>query len=128
MAVKRILHVLRKNEIVFILADNLKRGKVDSRLFGQRVCSARGPVSLALRSGAPVVPVYVVRTYEGKLHLIIEPEMTLTRNGSLSADIANNTQRVVGYLENLIRRYPDQWNWLTIRMRRITRPAGAAVS
>ncbi|TAK07404.1 hypothetical protein EPO44_04105, partial [bacterium] len=116
-AVRQILSALKRNEIVFILGDNLKKGRVQTLFFGQPVSSPRGPVSLALRSGAAVVPLYLIRNYQGELQLIIEPEMTLARNGSLPADITQNTHRIVGYLENLIRRYPDQWNWLTVRMR-----------
>ena len=120
MAVRQALGALKKNEIVFILGDNLKKGKIQSILFGQPVPSPRGPVSLALRTGAPVVPLYLVRNYEGGLHLIIEPEISLTRNGNLLSDITHNTQEIVRYLENLIRRYPDQWSWLTVRMKSIS--------
>lgn len=118
LAVRKILNALKKNEIVYILGDNLKKGKIETLLFGQKVPSPRGPVSLALRSGAAVVPLYLIRNYQGGLHLIIEPEIPMVRNGSLSEDIAHNTQQIVRYLETLIRRYPDQWNWLTVRMKK----------
>lgn len=117
-AVKKILGALKRNEIVFILGDNLKKGKVEAFLFGQPVPSPRGPASLALRSGAALVPVYLVRNYQGGLQLTIEPEVPLARNGDLGRDIARGTQQIVYHLERLIRRYPDQWNWLTVRMRR----------
>jgi lauroyl/myristoyl acyltransferase len=115
-AVRNILAALKRNEIVYILGDNLKKGRIDALLFGQRVPSPRGPISLALRSGAPLVPMVLVREYHGGMELIIEPEIEMTRNGALANDIAENTQRVVLYLESLIRYYPDQWNWLTVRM------------
>ena len=115
-AVTKILDVLAKNEIVFILADNLKRGKVQSRLFGRTVRASRGPVSLAIRSGASILPTYLVRDYGGELQLVIEPEIDLKRNGSLPGDIEENTHQINHHLETLIRRYPDQWNWLTVRM------------
>jgi KDO2-lipid IV(A) lauroyltransferase len=116
-AVSRILAALRKNEIVFILADNLKKGKVQTHLFGQRVHTSRGPASLALRSGAPVVPMYLVRDSAGSPRLIIEPELRLARTGNLQADIVESTHAIARYLERLIRKYPDQWNWLTVKMR-----------
>ena len=62
------------------------------------------------------MPMYLVRQYHGAMELVIEPEVEMVRNGALANDIAENTQRVVLYLESLIRRYPDQWNWLTVRM------------
>ncbi|MGH7845287.1 MAG: lysophospholipid acyltransferase family protein, partial [Candidatus Binatia bacterium] len=116
-AAVRILEVLNRNEIVFILADNLRTGKVHTRLFGQRVHTSRGPTSLALRSGAAVVPMYMIRDYQGTLQLVIEPEIPMVRSANLAQDIPENMHRIAQYLEGLIRRYPDQWNWLTVRMR-----------
>jgi KDO2-lipid IV(A) lauroyltransferase len=116
-AVRKILEALKKNEIVYILGDNLRKGSVDALLFGQRVPSPRGPVSLALRSGAPLVPMYLVRNYQGRMQLVIEPELEMSRKDSLAESITDNTRRVVGYLESLISRYPDQWNWLTFRLK-----------
>jgi len=123
LAVRRVLEALKKNEIVFILGDNLRRGKVETFLFGQRVPSPRGPVSLALRSGAALVPMYLIRNYQGGLDLVVEPEVLLIRNGNVYEDVSGNTREIVRYLESLIGRYPDQWNWLTVRMKR--RRAGA---
>ena len=59
---------------------------------------------------------YLVRNYGGDMNLIIEPEIELLRTGSLGEDIATNTRRMVRYLECLIGKYPDQWNWLTVRL------------
>ncbi len=118
LAVRRVLEALKRNEIVFILSDNLKTGKVQTFFFGQRVPSPRGPVSLTLRSGAALVPMYLIRNYQGGLHLVIEPEMLLIRNGNVYEDVTGNTRQIVRYLESLIARYPDQWNWLTVRMKR----------
>ena len=59
---------------------------------------------------------YLVRNYGGDMNLIIEPEIELVRTGSLGEDIATNTRRMVRYLECLIGKYPDQWNWLAVRL------------
>ena len=115
-AVRKILEALKRNEIVYILGDNLKKGRIDALLFGQHVPSPRGPISLALRSGAPIVPIYLIRHYHGRMRLVIEPEIELARGINLAAAVAENTRFVVGYLESLIRCYPDQWNWLTVKM------------
>lgn len=117
-AVKRILEILKENQTVLILADNLKRGEIETQLFGQPIRSARGPISLAIRSGAAVLPMYLIRDYSGGLKLVVEPELKLNRTQNLASDIEVNTQRVIRHLENLIRQYPDQWHWLTVRMRK----------
>jgi len=121
-AVKTIIATLRQNGIVYMLADNLKRGEVSTQLFGQTVRSPRGPASLALRSGAALLPVYMIRNYRGDLELVIEPEIRLRRTADLSKDIVHNTHLITAHLETIIRLYPDQWMWLTVRMKRRTRP------
>lgn len=123
-AVKSILAVLRDNGIVIMLADNLKRGELETTLFGQPVRTARGFVSLALRTGAAVVPVYLVRGDGGGLQLVVEPEMEMVRTGELDADLAANTGGIMRLLENLVRRYPDQWYWLTVRLGQPSGPPG----
>ena len=124
-AVGRILGVLRDNRIVVMLADNLKRGELETSLFGQPVRTARGFVSLALRTRAAVVPIYLVRGREGRLQLVIEPEMEMVRTAELSADLAANTGRIMRLLEALVRRHPDQWYWLTVRLGRRSGPPGS---
>ena len=124
-AVGGILTALRDNGAVVMLADNLKRGELETTLFGQPVRTARGFVSLALRTGAAVVPVYLVRGGEGRLQLVIEPEMEMVRSGDLGADLAANTGRIMSLLEELVLRYPDQWYWLTVRLGRRSGPPGS---
>ena len=124
-AVGRILAALRDNGTVLMLADNLKRGELETSLFGQPVRTARGFVSLALRTRAAVVPIYLVRGREGRLQLVIEPEMEMVRSGELGADLAANTGRIMRLLEELVRRYPDQWYWLTVRLGRRPGPPGS---
>ncbi len=120
-AVKKILSVIRNNGIVLMLADNLKRGELETTLFGQPVRTARGVVSLALRTRAAVLPVYLVRGHSGGLQLVIEPEMEMVRTKELSVDVVTNTDRIMRLLEGLVRRYPDQWYWLTVRLARQTK-------
>lgn len=117
-AVKKILGVLRDNGAVMMLADNLKRGELETTLFGQPVRTARGFVSLALRTGAAVLPVYLVRGRSGGLQLVVEPEMEMVRTGEMGTDLAANTDRIMRLLEDLVRRYPDQWYWLTVKLAR----------
>ena len=115
-AVRKILTVLRGNDVVLILGDSLKRGEIETWLFGRPVRSSRGAASLAIRSGAAVLPVYLVRGYDGGLELVVEEEMEMVRTGDLRRDVQVNTDRFMERLEDLVRRYPDQWYWLTARI------------
>jgi hypothetical protein len=76
-------------------------------LFGRQVPSSRGPISLALRSEAPVGPMYLVRNYGGDMNLIIEPAIELLRSGSLGEDLATNTRGTVRLNKHHLDRTPD---------------------
>jgi KDO2-lipid IV(A) lauroyltransferase len=103
---------LRANHVVLIIADEFKSGGVPVDFFGVPSLAPRGPATLALRTRAAVVPMYVTRDSVDKLTLHIDPEIELVQTGDLESDVAANTVLFTRHLEGIIRRYPDQWNWL----------------
>lgn len=113
----RALHdSLRRNEMTLILSDEYRRGQgVEVPLFGRTVIARRGPATVALRTGAAIVPAYMIRQGDGSLKLIIEPELKLDRSGKGAAQIRENVIRMTEWLERTVRTYPDQWNWMNIR-------------
>ena len=114
-ALKQLNEILRQNEIAILIADEYRSGNgIPVPLFGHTVLARRGPATLALRTGAAVVPAYMVRQPDDSLKLVIEPELEFDRTGQSKADITENTVRLTRWLENTVRRYPDQWNWMNI--------------
>ena len=83
-------------------------------LFGKTVIARRGAVTLALRTGAAVVPACMVRQADDSLRLVIEPELELARDETKAAAIRENTISITRWLERTVRSYPDQWNWMNI--------------
>jgi len=114
-AYRALLQVLRQNELAFMIADEYRSGKgICVPFFGRRVLARRGPATLALRTNAAVVPVYLVREPGGRLTLIVEPEIKPPRSGDIRADTAECTLRMTQWVEKVVRSYPDQWNWMTV--------------
>jgi KDO2-lipid IV(A) lauroyltransferase len=111
-AVKGILRALRRNGIVLVIADEFKSGGVDTTFMGQRAAAPRGPASLALRTGAAIVPIFAPREPDGSVILQIAPELELMRYGDVEASVAETTRLFSQCIEEAIFRYPDQWNWL----------------
>ncbi len=107
-----LLRALRDNEIVCLLCDrNIGGGGVEVEFFGERTTLPGGPATLALRTGAPILPVAVYFTRRVNGHFaIVRPPVPTERAGTLRADVARVTQRVTHELEYLIRRAPDQWH------------------
>jgi Kdo2-lipid IVA lauroyltransferase/acyltransferase len=108
-AARQILGALRRNEVVIVLPDVFKSGSVNAQFLGSAVYVRRGPVTLALRAGAAVVPMCVTRDAEDRLTLHISPEIDLVRTGDLQEDVAANLALFTRRLEDMVRRYPDQW-------------------
>jgi KDO2-lipid IV(A) lauroyltransferase len=122
-ALKQLKEVLRRNEIAIVIADEYRKGNgVSVPLFGRTVVARRGPATIALRTGAAVVPACVIRQPDDSLQLIIEPELELDRSGRTKIEIVENTLRLTRWLERTVRRYPDQWNWMNIRWWQDTQP------
>lgn len=115
-ASSELLRVLRQNKLAVVIADEHRAGSgICMPFFGRTVLAKRGPATLALRTGAALVPVYLIRGRDDTLTLIVEPEIELQRSGNVGADIRENTLRITQWLERIVRSYPDQWNWMNIR-------------
>ncbi len=115
MAARELIQALRRNELAILIADEFRSKGVSVPFFGRYVRARRGPATLAMRTGAAVVPMCLVREQSGNLKLIIEPEIELVRTGHPGQDVVANTLRLTQWLETTVRAYPDQWNWTTVR-------------
>jgi KDO2-lipid IV(A) lauroyltransferase len=115
-ALRELNSVLRRNQLAVLIADEFRRASgIETPFFGGTVISRRGPATLALRTGAAVVPAYLVRQPDDSLKLVIEPELELERSGPVAEQVQVSTIRITQWLERTVRRYPDQWNWMNIR-------------
>lgn len=114
-ALRELTEVLRHNQIAVVIADEYRRGSgIEVPLFGKTVIARRGAVSLALRTGAAVVPACMVRQTDDSLRLVIEPELELAREERNAAAVRENTIRITRWLERTVRSHPEQWNWMNI--------------
>jgi KDO2-lipid IV(A) lauroyltransferase len=122
---KAFISALKKGETVGILADvNLQRHQgIFCDFFGLPACSTPLVAALALRTGAAVVPGYLVwNEAEGKHILTFEPPVEPPLPGTDEASVAAATAAYQKALESIIRRHPDQWLWIHRRWK--TRPEG----
>ena len=112
-ASRKLDSILENGELVGTLLDQnvdwYKGVFVD--FFGRPACTNNGLAVLALRTGSPVVPLYIVRE-NGKYKVEFLPEIPILVTGDRIKDIENNTQNFTNVIESIIRRYPDQWFWV----------------
>jgi KDO2-lipid IV(A) lauroyltransferase len=119
------LKVLKDAGTIGILADQntMPSEAVFVDFFGKAASTTTGIARLALHTDAAVVPGYAVWDQGlGKYRLRFEPPVELIRTGDSERDILENTQKFTKVLEDIIRKYPDQWVWVHGRWN--TRPNG----
>ena len=121
-AMGQILRLLKRGEIVGILLDQNMAWQegVFVDFFGEKACTNTGMALLALRTEAPVLPVFNIRQKDGRYRAVIEPEVPLVRTGDKERDLTENTQQFTQIIEKYIRDYPDHWLWQHQRWK--TRP------
>jgi Kdo2-lipid IVA lauroyltransferase/acyltransferase len=120
-----MLKVLKDAGTVGILADQntMPSEGVFVDFFGTPACTTTGLARVALHTGAAVVPGYAYWDEAlNKYRLRFEPPVELTRTGDTERDIFENTQKFTKVLEEIIRKYPEQWVWVHGRWN--TRPPG----
>ena len=66
---------------------------------------------LALKTKAPVVPVFMIRNSRDFTAKFL-PELPLIQTGDRIRDIEANTAQYNRVIEEMVRQYPDQWFWV----------------
>jgi KDO2-lipid IV(A) lauroyltransferase len=122
-----MLRILKEAGTVGILADqNTMPGEgVFVDFFGTLACTTTGIARVALHTDAAVVPGYAYWDEKlRKYRLRFEPPVELVRTGDAERDIVENTQRFAKVIEEIVRKYPEQWVWIHARWK--ARPKGEA--
>jgi Kdo2-lipid IVA lauroyltransferase/acyltransferase len=120
-----VLRALRDRELLVLPFDqNSTRGLgVFVDFFGIAASTNSGIARLALRTGAPVVPAFIVREGRTSRHRVhVLPIMYVQRSGDPESDVRRATQQFSDVFESMVRRYPEQWLWVHKRWK--TRPLG----
>lgn len=126
-SIREVLKTLKAGGVVGILADlNASREEgVFVDFFGRPACTTAGVATLALRTGAVVLPGYLLWDEKAQIHrLHFEAPVETIDTGNQKEDVITNTARYAKVLESIIRRHPDQWLWIHRRWK--TRPEGEA--
>jgi KDO2-lipid IV(A) lauroyltransferase len=120
-----LLTAMRRGETVGILMDTNMTPPQGAfvEFFGRQACTATGVAHIALKTGAAVLPGFMLwEKAENRYVLHFGPELEFTRSGNAEQDILAATQLCTSAIESWIRRYPDQWLWIHRRWK--TRQAG----
>lgn len=117
-----LLRALKRGEAILILNDQ-NSADAFAPFFGIPTGTAVGPASLALHSGAALIPLYCVEKPDHSFHMICLPPLDVanTTTGAeedtdaprgKQAEVLRITKRLNQILEGIVRQYPEQWLWL----------------
>ncbi|OGX24679.1 MAG: hypothetical protein A3J51_05970 [Omnitrophica WOR_2 bacterium RIFCSPHIGHO2_02_FULL_45_21] len=111
--VENSLKSLRNNELLFIQLDqNFGTSGIFVNFFGRQAATATGPVVLALRTEATIVPLFIVRQSDNRHKIFIEPEVMIEKKNTQDETLQFNTQKITSLIESFIRKSPAEWGWI----------------
>jgi phosphatidylinositol dimannoside acyltransferase len=106
-----VLRALRDSRVICLLCDrDIGRDGIEVEFFGESTTMPAGPATLALRTGAPLLPCAVYFRPRGGHHGIVQPPVPTEREGRLRDDVTRVTQELAYRFEELIRAEPEQWH------------------
>jgi len=124
--VSQSLKALRDKELLVVLLDQNTGSKsgVYVDFFGQKAGTATGPIIFAMRTGAPLLPIFTLRNGDTDTHsLMIEKPFHLEQKATDEETIQHNVQKLTNIIERYIRKYPHEWGWMHRRWK--SRPQSA---
>lgn len=112
MSVRGAFKVLKNREILCIAGDQNAGTKGWSvNFFGRTTPTYPGAVQLAVRTGAVIVPAYIIR--EGwRCHRIKIYQPYAIKKSATEKEQYQLLQELTSLSEEVIREYPEQWLWL----------------
>ncbi len=115
-SIKKSINCLRRNEILYLVADEQQiLGGLPVPFFGKTAYTAPGPAIFSLKTGAPILPMFIVRERGIPKTLFIERPVEIERTFDEKKDTELLTAAFTKAIEDSIRRYPEQWPWLNRR-------------
>jgi KDO2-lipid IV(A) lauroyltransferase len=119
-AIRKVLRELAENRGVAILIDQHLHtpDAVYVDFFRRPAATTSALAALALRTGAPVIPVFALPMPGGRYRFVYERAVEPPRGDSPDA-IREFTQRCTDVLEMYVRRRPELWLWMHRRWREV---------
>ncbi|MBN1255032.1 MAG: hypothetical protein JXA50_07135 [Deltaproteobacteria bacterium] len=119
LAAQQSLKQLRGGGIVYIVLDqNPPYPEIMVDFFGFPVPSYKGPMVLAMRTGAAILPGFIVYDQGWRHTVIIKKPFPIEITEDNERDIAHNLTGLMKLAEEYIEQYPEQWWWWHRRWKR----------
>lgn len=122
-----VRRALRQKTVVVAAVDQnaSRRMRTFVPFFSLLAATSNGLAGLALTSGLPVIPAFLVRENSTPRHrIVLLPPVDPVRTGDRQADLHATTAKFTAVFQQMVEQYPDHWLWIHRRWKR--RPEGEA--
>ncbi|MFH1776163.1 MAG: lysophospholipid acyltransferase family protein [Candidatus Omnitrophota bacterium] len=112
IGVRKAFKALKQNKILGILGDRDFSGEngIFLEFFGKKLLTPRGPAVFSIKTGAPIVPVFMIRKNDGfSYKMICEKPIIAGDFPSAEERVEDLTSRVLDIIKQYIISYPAQW-------------------
>lgn len=108
--IRKCIEALRENKIVALLADRdfgMRGEPLD--FLGRKTIIPKGPAVFSLKTGAPIIPGFLIRTQEDSFFLKFEEPIYPPQSGDEQENLLSVMKAYAAVIERKIREYPSQW-------------------
>ncbi len=109
-ALKKCYECLTKGEMLALLGDrDFTNHGIHVKFFGRDSLIPKGPAALSLRTGASIVPTFIIRLPDDTFQFIFEKPIFYSATGDSDSDVQRIIESCIKVIEEYVKRYPSQW-------------------
>ena len=110
VAIRKCVEGLREGKFVALIADRdfSMNGEVMDFL-GKTAFIPKGPAAFSIKTGVPIVPVFLVRGEDDTFTLSFHEPFYPPRSGDKYEMLLDVMKKYISITEDMIKKYPDQW-------------------
>lgn len=111
--VKKALRILKAGGVVALMMDRDVQGPRARLPFcGKEALMPTGPIEMAMRTGAIVIPAFCHRRGLDEIDAYLEEPLEMVNTGNFQEDVRTNALRLLARFERHLRQDPGQWQVL----------------
>jgi lauroyl/myristoyl acyltransferase len=109
-SLRKCYKALKNNELLALLADrNFSGTGLMTEFFGLRTLMPKGPAVFSIRTGAVIVPTYMIRQDDDTFKMMFEKPIYPQTGSDENLAVENLMKQYLPSVENAIRQHPSQW-------------------
>lgn len=112
MGAKAVMQALKDGDSVALLNDQKMNDGIAAPLFGREAMTASGPARMALRFGAPIIPMSIARRGGPNFTVTIHEPLPRPEAEDRAEAVLETVTRINRFVEAWVNAHPEQWFWV----------------